>query len=627
MLGIPKKNIKQIKEKGLALFLFFLLFLVNSFPIFLVKTPLFTDEYLLFTACAGLTGFNWSGVIETLNGGASFMQIIYSPFFFTISDSILLYKVIIMINASIMALIAPLSFLSAKLLGIENNLKAFAISLGVSITSVSFVNTSIANGNQLAFVSIWLTLYFLLKAKACNNWKRLFYALMLGGSVALQGSSVYLILFMFLSVFIIYFIWKALKSEKLFLKRGFILGFVSVFALQIGTQLYINAVMAGKNSVIPEREFLMSWLNSLLPSSISFSKTFARCFYLITSTWGLGAIALTMAFMVVIRHFRSRVKGSKITYYFGNNTLLLALFTLLSFISVLFSSQLTSLFTNANPTLNESSSILYTLSNLQNSVTLNMGALIDILIPILIFFGLYFLFRHGFTLKRTIFSIVTTAYLIAMFCFLIPSVLTDHSLDISSNIGLISLAFTKIPFPILSINNIIAIISITATVMLIILTTALCGRKDKGKFYANGFILIILASTVITGVRYFPERKSVFEEKISMVSSVPALLFNETGAPKVSLFGLTDDQNAHIQFVNRKVKATAYKNMEEIPAETIIVMSKYQPTTELLKGRVFKIAQTGDIFIYAYGDQAINYAVSKNIIEEWELNENNNGIE
>ena len=175
----------------------------------------------------------------------------------------------------------------------------------------------------------------------------------------------------------------------------------------------------------------------------------------------------------------------------------------------------------------------------------------------------------------------------------------------------------------MGLNNILVAISITTTVLLIMLTTALCGRKDKGKFYANAFILIILASTVITGVKYFPERKNVLEEKTAVISEVPALLFNETGAPKVSLFGLTTEQNAHIQFINRKVKATAYEKMEDIPPETIIVMSKYQPTTELLNGRVFKIAQTGDIFIYAYGDQAINYAVSKNIIEEWELSENN----
>lgn len=623
MLGILKKNSKQIKEKGLALFLFFLLFLINSIPIFLVKTPLFLDEYLLFSASAGLTGFNWSGVIEPLSNGVSFMQILYSPFFFAISDSILLYKTIIMINASIIALIAPLSFLSIKILGTESNLKAFVISLGVSITSVSFIKTSIANGNQLAFTSIWLTLYFLLKAKECNNWKKLFYALMLGASVALQGSSIYLTLSMFISIFIIYFVWRALKSQKLFLKRGFILGFAIVFALQISTQLYVNAGMAGKNPIIPEREFFMSWLNSLSPSNINFSKTFARCFYLIISTWGLGAIALTMVFMVIIRHLRSRVNGSKITYYFGSNTLLLAIYTLLSFVCVIFSSQLTPLVTNINPASKATDFDLLMISRLSNSVVLNMGALVDILIPLLIFFGLYFLFEHGFTLKRTVFSIVTTAYLISMFCFLIPPLLNENLLGISSNIGLISLAFTNSPFPVLSLNNILVAISITTTILLIILTTALCGRKDKGKFYANGFILIILASTVLTGIKYFPERKSVLEEKTSMISEVPALLFNETGAPKVSLFGLTSEQNAHIQFINRKVKATAYEKMEEIPPETIIVMSKYQPTTELLNGRVFKIAQTGDIFIYAYGDQAINYAVSKNIIEEWELNENN----
>ncbi len=55
-------------------------------------------------------------------------------------------------------------------------------------------------------------------------------------------------------------------------------------------------------------------------------------------------------------------------------------------------------------------------------------------------------------------------------------------------------------------------------------------------------------------------------------------------------------------------------------------MSKYEPTTELLNGRVFKIGEADDIFIYAYGEQAINYAISKNIIEEWELSESDDAL-
>ncbi|NLJ15946.1 MAG: hypothetical protein GX346_02300, partial [Clostridiales bacterium] len=309
------------------------------------------------------------------------------------------------------------------------------------------------------------------------------------------------------------------------------------------------------------------------------------------------AIAITAAIVAIYKYLKKSENQKK-----SENIFILSFFLLIGLIGTITSAQ----------------ADLISISELSK--------ITDSFIPFIIFFGLIYLFNFDFNSRKIILSIFISIYLISAFYFIVYPIININDFYPQINHGINLFLNKNNNLFTLDSYSILKIISIILTIFIIILAASFCGKKNKSKYFASGFILLFIISSAFSANIYFSSANEIFNEEIASVKNVSSSVFNENGAPKISLYGLTDKQSAYLQFKNRKVKFYNYQSLSEIPSETLVVMSKYEPTTELLNGRVFKIGEADDIFIYAYGEQAINYAISKNIIEEWELSESDDAL-
>lgn len=572
--------------------------IINSIPALFLDNPLSLEEYQMLSDSASLTSFSWNGVLDNYSGGYPLSAIIYAPFLFAISDSIILYKTIIVLNAAILSLIAPISFFCAKLLDIKNNYTAFFIALAVGINPILITKSSLVSGDIAGIISIWLILLFLLKAKnAKTKLKIILYSFLLGSTASIQGGSFYLPFIYALILIILFIYFKLLNKKCIFSIWAFLIGFAAFTITQVFIELFILSIFNKTNLNIFDYNIFNSWFDMIKPQHFYFSGIFSRLFYIISVSFGFAAIAITAAIVAIYKYLKKSENQKK-----SENIFILSFFLLIGLIGTITSAQ----------------ADLISISELSK--------ITDSFIPFIIFFGLIYLFNFDFNSRKIILSIFISIYLISAFYFIVYPIININDFYPQINHGINLFLNKNNNLFTLDSYSILKIISIILTIFIIILAASFCGKKNKSKYFASGFILLFIISSAFSANIYFSSANEIFNEEIASVKNVSSSVFNENGAPKISLYGLTDKQSAYLQFKNRKVKFYNYQSLSEIPSETLVVMSKYEPTTELLNGRVFKIGEADDIFIYAYGEQAINYAISKNIIEEWELSESDDAL-
>lgn len=589
-------------DKGVRLFL-----LILSFAVHLIIIPFsgwLTDLSTEFNSAAISSYFSGTDLSATIEAGLPtgyLSSLAYIPFFYKSASPFLVYHLLLVVNAAAVSFIAPIAYSLFKRFEVQGVWFRMGVSLLCGLSAPVLGRSKLIAQNAVTALFPWLLLWLLLRSYDSKHTlqKILFSfltALVLAGSVAVDFNMVY----MTFGVILLEIIWLIYTKRSILNLQMFIFSLFGFFASEYFLRKFIMVSVFKTNPAESGFVVLLNGIKRIFTngSTTFFATLYGQIYYILIATGGLFAVVITYSVIILL---------GKRPLKLGRATI----FPMIFYAFMVISASVTAAVSQSAEGL-----------SMRTKDTFINGKIADTIIPLTIFMGFMLIKKHGLTPRKIAGTIAAALY--TAFCF---SAVTMPVL--SRLFGFNSLSsFSILPFK-LNGNDIAFVddksFMITTSVVLIILAVicaiSLCGKKDKSHIAGWIFSAIAAYSTVFTIFAWIPEKASVSNELTKPAIEISNYIYNEEGAPKVIAYGVDGKIPQILQLLNMKVKIIVAENAEDIPAESLILTTNMNNLKGLKDPNLRRLGNTTEYAVYAYGKQAVAYAVSKHTLEEIHLDD------
>lgn len=564
------------------------------------------NEFSVSAMAAYFSGSDWSAAMTQNSYFYGFLQAaLYTPVMLATTDPFLSYTLMIGINGIILSLIPVIAYSLSLKIGAKKPWQAGLVALVCGGYSTFFAHGNFIWNETLAMFLPWLLAWLMFSAYEKSEGKKpkFFRSVILGAAAALSYAAHARLFAIILALILTLIFARAFLKQKIVRFIPFFISFGIVFVLQYlasyGLQQALwNVSNPALISNTPENFFATVGANLNGAGFARFIQSLiGQLWYFLSSTWGFGALAMTIFVFVMFSFFSRRKSGLFLEY--SNSCFIFSVFTALSFVFMLFIGccyKFTSDFA------------------LQDSLI--FGRYLDSVSPFAIMLVLVFIFIYGIKLRHIVASIgVHVVFTVSFATAVLPTLLLSSSTRMSPILAIYPLLIGQNNASALSFTSFLATAScpLCVLVLMIILTTC-AGSKVKSFMTAVLAFIITAYSTIFVAATYIPASYAESVAKNEIYINISEYIYNQSEAPSVTVYKTSRNVAQMLQFINRNVTVHYAGAINELVEESIVVVPKseiirFSPTAR--KITFTKIATVGDYEIYAYGERALAYIESQ----------------
>lgn len=560
------------------------------------------------------TGKSWAGVMCSVDYYYGFLQgILYVPAMLIFRNPQLQYAAIGTINAIIISFVPVLSFSIGKRLGIEKLWKLLAIAFVTGGYCCYFAHSKFAWTETVTIILPWLILRLLLiMSEIKNKAKTHALSVMLGLLCSLCLAAHVRLIAVILTVVTVIIAERIFYSKK----SVYLNSFIPSFAVGTAGVLAVTHILITNLWCCDDPAKLNNTLSHLFSSlggeiqnsSARFIQTiFGQLYYFITSTWGFGAVALCLFGAMLSHNIKMKRSGEAQTYSHS-----ISIIGVFSFFSAIFTVLASTLYRFATDGF-------YTY---QDNVI--FGRFLDGIIPFAFLFVLAILFTTSVKINKILGAAVITAIIfLVFFTITVPVILECNSTRIAPILSLYPLrvgADTEL----LDFNTLLLTVSMVFCILSVFVVVVSCTKKYRSAIISTILCGLTIYSLVFISGTYLPMCRNESVIKNSAVADISDSVYNQNGAPPLTLYNLSRHDALMLQFLNTNVNVRITYDIETIPENCFVAVKSSEDVSALLGGRMpfLLIDENDSLRLYAYGDRAVAYMRSQNVDESEQEAEN-----
>lgn len=606
-------KIQEIYEKyGLKCVyppIYLLFFLFNLLSSIGMSYPAMDPNELGVIAVAHfLTGKSWAGIMVSVDYYYGFLQgVLYIPAVLLFKDPALQYSAITFTNALLISFIPLIAMSIVKKMGITSFWKMAVVAFISGGYCCYFAHSKFAWSETVTILIPWVLLRLILglgeqKKKTRAHLLSVVVGLLCGIA---YGAHVRLVILPLVVVAVIVY-------ERLVYGRKSVLlpSFIPSYLIAMGGSLWVTYLLQVNLWRCGDAAELNNTLSNLFSSidggegsGLRFIQAlFGQLYYFITSTWGFGAVSFCLFAAVMISTVKKKAAKEPQSYSMATGTL--AVFAFL--ISVL------TMLAGALYRFNADGFYTY-----QDNVI--FGRFTDSVIPFALVFVMAVLFTTSIRLNKIIgaAAICSLVYLV-FFTVTAPVILECASTRIAPILALYPLRIGAAGAELLNFNALALTVSAVFCVLAIFVVVISCTKKNRSIIISVIISGLTVYSLLFISGTYLPMCKAESVVKNEAVVNLSESVYNQNGAPPLTLYNLNRHDALMLQYLNTEVNVRITYDIETIPENCFVAVKSSEDVSALLNSRTpfLLVAENEKLKMYAYGDRAVAYMRSQNVEDE-----------
>lgn len=569
------------------------------------------DEIGTASVAAFYSGRDWSGLMQSIGYYYGYIQaIFYAPLFSIFGGNpAALYKAMLVVNGILISFIPLLAYHLSSKLGVGKVWQKIVIALcsGLYITYVA--HSKFIWNEAVCGLLPWLLIWCVFMAWDRKNSHSRFAMSMLSGfmcAVCYAAHSRLLAVAAALVVTLLVMrIW--LKEKILNLPVFFITMGLSFVTEHFCAAAIKNAVWNGRASGnVTENE--LGRLSGLLESGgigRFFSTLFGHIYTFMTSTVGLGAIALTVISVMIGSRIAENAREKRRAEVDEDGTkeyeptehrysTRLMLFGLYAFFAVGGTMLMSALFKFNSTSINSAKDLVI------------FGRYTDSVAPLAIMLALIFLFMYGYKLRH-IFS-AAAVYAYVCFAFAVsayPIVRDAPGYRESPILALMPWRIgEELSEPLTGMSFVIMSSCVFGLFALMVVFCS-CSNRHYVQIVSVLLCGVFVYTTVYAGAEYLPMRAEDNEKHILPAREISQIIYNDPQSPPIAAYGLSSRMSSLVQFMNPDASVSITRKMKDIPDNCLLITTLNEEITLTTGAEI--IGTTSNYIVYAVGDSARDY--------------------
>lgn len=610
MIQALKRFYSNFGDRGVMFIMFAFSVVTHSLLSMCMELPAVNpDEMGVASIAAFYSGRDWSALMGQISYYYGYVQaVFYAPLFMLFKNPYTLYKACLVMNGVLISVVPLIAYHICGKLGVKKVWQKIAAAFcsGSYITYIA--HTKFLWNETICSVLPWVLLWVITAASDCKSTgtRCAFSAaagLLCAVSYGAHSRLIAVVIAFILTLLIVrIFMRKVILVLPVFF-ASLAASFVGEYFCRKQIQLLVWNGKASGNTLEAEFDRIFG-----LFSGNGFGKflstLFGHLFTFMTSTAGIGAIAVAVFFLMIIVRISEWHGGRKTETINGVEVRTTA--------EHKFSAEITIAgiyaFLAVGGSLLLSVLFKFNSGQIGDIKDLTMfGRYTDSTAPLAIFLVLAFLFRYGLTIKQVAWSAAVYAYVcMGFFMTSYPQIKEAKGYRESPILGLmpwrIGEDFTKT----LTTESLIIMCSVTFSVLALTAVFTTCTKKSKKALISGTMCCIFLYTTIFAGISYLPYRAETNAKKTEPARAVSALLYDESASPTIVCYKLSSRNAGLIQFLNLSTRVTIIRKEKNIPDNCIIIADEEEQLP--LKPETYDyIGTEGGLSVYAHGETAQDY--------------------
>ena len=582
-------------EKGMSLLVFVAFFLIGSVLGLFMQVISFEEEFESAAAAVVFLGKDWTGVMPSVGSLSGFLRgIPYLPAMLW-PDPAIQYKLFMLINSALYALIPLATFRLTGKLGVKKLNKRLLITLMCGIFPSVLIYSHYLLAEPLAAVFVWLLLLVIFREEKENSKKAgLFFASVTAG---LLTAFAYFMNASCLGVFIavgVFLLYARLVHKKKPLYFGiYAITFLLLVSADIILTYFAREMYDFSGGTI------LTVLDSAKALSDGAAELFAllggRLFYFITSSWGVGGAAITFVVIAVVSFIRCKRRNEE-QYYDGQ-------FVLMGVLTVLML-----LFTvpaDAFLSLSEGASS-------QDNI-LGAESVFVVTLPFVMLFFSY-LFVYGISYARLLLSVTVNgaAATVAMLAYNRSFAKTQMLSDVITP-GMTSMLIGCDASAGLTSSVLLYPVCLMFTVFAVIVPVVCCTKLHASAITSavfTGVVLYASVSAALTGLFGYAAQARENVSDTLRINSCIAEYSGGTDDKTIAVYDSDRMMAMSIQYYNQSSTVEYIEKGGKLPEDCYVVSGDSVD----VKGACVLIGRINDINVYAIGRNASRYTGEESVV-------------
>lgn len=588
-------------DKGVMFILYALSVMVHSLLAMSMELPsVYPDEISVAGVAAFYSGKNWSALLEQIGGGYGYIQaLVYAPLFFVLKNPYALYKAMLIVNGILVSFIPLIVYHLAAKFGVMRVRYKMLIALCCGMY-VSYVSSSKYIWNEsMTSLLVWVLVLCLFSAwDRKNRYTRFTMSVLSGFLCAAAYAANTRMLAVVIALILTVLLSRLLFKEKIVnIPIFFVSMAVSFTAEFFARSMIIQQVWNGAEApaeVISER---------LGPTGNFFGVFFSHLYALMTSTYGMGALAAALTVVLLYMWFYETLKSREKAPENGTRVyepvrhkygLRITIFAMFQFLVIGCTSVVSALFTFSGGKSAEDAAIF--------------GRSTDNAAPLALFLVLVFVFLYGIDLKKLFFGAGVYGY--ACVCFAVVGYPLISEMGQSLNFpipGVIMSEEQRAAGTSPAMSYIIMSSCVFSLLMLMIVFTS-CSRKHRTVLLSLAMLAAVAYTTAYTGMVTLPQSSSESAEKTEPYKEVFRLLYNDPQSPPIIVYETEPELAAALQFLASDTKVSLMQKTGggRVP-ESCLLIAENGVEAPFEGGSYDMVGRTAKYTVYAYGESARDF--------------------
>lgn len=611
MIQALKRFYSNFGDRGIMFVMFAVSVVAHSLMAMCMELPAIDpDEIGVASIAAFYSGRDWSALMGQISYYYGYIQaVLYTPLFLLFNNSYALYKACLVMNGILISLIPLIAYNLAARLGIDKVWKKLVIAFCCGSYITYIAHSKFLWNEAICSLLPWLLLWVMFMAmgsqKAISRiaWSA-FAGLLCAVCYAAHPRLIAVVIAFVLTVLIV----RISMNRRILVLPVFfpalVAGFIGEhFAHEAIQQLVWNG-NASRNTLSAEAGRVLGLVGEGGFNRF-ISTLFGHLYTFMTSTAGLGAVALVVFFLLIfvrMREWRYNLGGTTVdgVKVYEPST------------KHKYSARLTALgiyaFFAVGGSILLSALYMFNSSQIGEVKDFTMfGRCTDSVAPLAVILVLVFLFRYRLNLKNIGWAAAIYAYV--CFGFFTVSCQMISSADeymCSPVLGLMPWRIGEDYTQAFTPDSFIIMTSVTFTVLALMAVFTACTRKSLTALISGMCCCLFLYTSVFAGTVYLPQTARENLKNTEPARSVSTLLYNETASPMIVAYNISSRDAGLVQFLNLNTRVAIVRKAKNIPDNCIIIADK-ETKLSLGQDSYDYIGTQGGLSVYAYGEAARDY--------------------
>ena len=591
-------------DRGVMFILYALAVVANSLPAIFAELPaVFPDEINVAGVSAMYSGRNWSGLLDSFGSGSGYVQaLFYAPLFWVIKNPYALYKAMLIVNALLIGIIPLIAYQLAGKFGVVRVRRKLLIALCCGMYAAYITDSKFVWNETLTCLMGWILALCLFsswerKSRSSRAALSVLAGFLCALSYAANVQNIALVAALILTALL----------ARIFMRERILN--LPVFAISITASFIAEHFLRRtiEQSLWGETAGMIGMTMNTEAAGGFFGVFFTQIYAFMTSSIGLGALAMALFFVMMFSCLNEGIKDRPKTLEDGTKvyepikhkySMRLTVFAMFQFLAVGCTAAMPALLTFGGERYTAEFAVF--------------GRYTDNIAPLAVFLVLAYIFLYGMDLVKLLIGAGLYGY--SCICFGVAGIPVSQMTSefmYSALFGLFAM-FSEDASGSAGMNCII-LSSLVFTLYALLLIFASCTRKYRTASISGSIFIVSMAATIFTAFVFLPRIGLQNSERQAPYKDIMSLVYNDAQSPPLVFWHTEPEAAATVQFLAPETRVEILESGGHVPGSCLLI-ARNDVQIPLEGGSYDVVGRTDEYTVYAFGDNArdfIRYSSSK----------------